>query len=768
MYIAALLLLLAMTATSGTGWAASDRVLAIEVSGNQHIEKETILDRIYIKVGQAADRAVISRDVKRLFDSGFFSDVHVVGHRSADGVRLEYVVQEYPQIGEVTFVGLHEVKEKDLKLRLKLKPGQVFNRVNERSDINTLRKGYVKKGFYQVDVTVEQKPHGAGIVDLVIHVHEGQVTRIRRVRFIGNDAFSDSDLQEVVGSRQSDAMTWITDRDLFDKKHLDADQQMLLQHYLNRGYLDAKVESTLVSLSEDKSGFDLTFVLKEGLQYRIGKLDLQGDLVPDEETLKKLMTLEAGDTFALSDMQKTIEALTERVGDEGYAFATVTPLFHRDMDNRIVDITFDIEKGREVYIERIEVAGNEKTDDSVIRRELRQDEGARYSASQVRRTKERLGRIEYFDDVRVSLPKGSNSQQSKMRVDVTEKKSGSFTFGVGFSQLEKVFVKTSLNEKNLFGKGYQASLEGTFGVKTQNFNGSFTDPYFMGEDVSATLSLFNTKSTALQQQQNYQTSNSGGSVNFGIPLTEHLTYNVGYTFTKTRLTNIPANASLLTQAQAGTHTIGEIGNSLSYDTRDRTIGAHHGNSSRLSLNYAGLGGKEHFYTAGLSSSSYFSFGGEEDFVLNPSMSANVIRAQPGYQPPLNRRFSLGGIGSVRGFDSAGISVRDPATGEALGGDKMVTAGMNVFFPLPYMKTAGFRGLVFADAGTTWGSVSATVAGTTLNVTEPFSFAKIRYSAGFGIEWMSPIGPIGMAWAFPLKTLPGDVKRQFEFALGAQF
>jgi len=265
-----LLMMLALPVITSGYAAVADQVIAIEVSGNQHIEKETVLDRVHSKIGEPVSRKTISRDVKRLYDSGFFSDVRVIGHKTPAGVRLEYVVKEYPLIGNVVFSGNHEVKDADLKMRLKLKTGQVFSPLNVQSDINTIRKGYIKKGYYQVDVNIEQKPRDNGVVDLVLHIHEGKVTRIKRVRFIGNKVFSDADLREVVLSRQSDAMTLLTERDLFDKQRLNADTQMLLQYYMNRGYLDAKVESTLVSLSEDKSGFDLSFMLQEGVQYRVG------------------------------------------------------------------------------------------------------------------------------------------------------------------------------------------------------------------------------------------------------------------------------------------------------------------------------------------------------------------------------------------------------------------------------------------------------------------------------------------------------------------
>lgn len=737
------------------------KVIAIDVSGNTHIEKGTILDRVYSRVGQPLDRREISRDVKRLYETGFFSDVHVVGHRSLDGVRLEYVVSEYPLIGDVSIEGNKEVAEKDLKFRLKLKPGLIYNPNSVRADINTIRKGYLKKGYYQVGVSIEEKPRKNGVVDLVIHISEGQVTRIKRIRFIGNKVFSDDELREVIASKQQDAMTWLTDRDVFDKKRLQADTQMLLQHYMNRGYLDVRAESTMVNLSEDKSSFDLTFALQEGIQYTVGKLELQGDIVPDKASLMAKMKLESGETFSLSDMQQSISDMTEVVGDEGYAFANITPLFKRDLDNHIVDITFDIEKGKEVYVEKIEVAGNVKTNDTVIRREIRQQEGARYSASQVRRSRERLTRIEYLKDVRVSLPKGSGSNLNKMRVEVEEKQSGSFSFGVGYSQLESVFLQAKVQEKNLLGKGYQGSLDGTIGTKSQNFTSSITDPYLFGEDISGTLSLYRHKANPLSQVT-YQRNDIGGSVGFGIPLTEYLNYNIGYNFDRTTLKSVPANSSLLIRSQLGTQTTGEVYNSLSYDTRDQVISPTKGHRESIMFSYAGLGGKNHFWQASASTSSYFAFGTDSDFVFSPFASATMIRPLKGQPLPLTRRLSMGGIGTVRGFDSYGISLRDPATQEAVGGDKMFNAGINLFFPVPYMQTHGFRGVLFADSGTVWGSIPS------LGVTERFSFAKMRASVGFGIEWISPVGPIGITWGFPVRTQPGDVKRKFEFAMGTTF
>jgi len=762
---------LLMLLFAGSALAANDmehlRVLDIKVSGNQYIEKETVLDRISIQKGDFLDRKAISKDVKQIFSSGFFSDVRVEGHRKADGVVLEYIVKEYPLIAKVDVTGNEEVTTKDLNMRLKLKPGQIYNPPNRKADINTIRKGYLKKGYYQVAVTINAEPAENGRVNVSIQIDEGAKTHIRRIRFIGNQEISDADLRSVIVSSEMSLATWVTDRDVFDRKRVAGDVQMIEQHYQNEGFLDARVESTSTSLSHDKQGFDISYSIHEGPRYTLGEIRLQGDMVPDQQTLEEKLVMESGDIYSLKELRETIENLQETVGDYGFAYATVTPLFKRDLDRNIVDITFDIEKGREVYVERIDIAGNETTNDEVLRRELRQDEGARYEASKVKRSKERLKRLAFVEDVRVALPKGSSDKKTKMRLDITEKKSGSISFGIGYSQVEKVFIQGKYNEKNVLGSGYQADLNGTFGAKTKDFQLALTDPYFFSQDVSASVMGYRRDSNT-QQYTSYDSVTAGGSVNFGIPLTEYLRYQIGYSYDITNIKNIPANSSIVLLSQLGRQTTGSISQSISYDTRDSTLAPTRGTFDQFGFTYAGVGGQNHFRELFASASGFMSFGSEDDFVLAPRIEGRTIQAQSGYDVPLNRRYSIGGVGTVRGFDSYGISLRDPVTGEPLGGDRQITATMNLFFPVPGMKTSGFRGVIFADAGIVWGNVSATVGAKTINVTERFSMSKVRSSVGWGFEWMSPMGPLGFVWGFPIKTQPGDIKRQFEFSIGSSF
>jgi len=745
----------------------SPLILSIDVEGNHNVEKEAVLSKISSQTGERLNRRRLSRDVRKLYKSGFFSDIRFVGNRTPRGIHLVCHVKEYPLIAKLSMEGNDEFPLKDLKLKLKLKPGRIYSPKYRDSDRNTLRKGYLKKGYYQVDIHFIPTRRKDGRINLLIRVHEGKITRINRIHMIGNKAFSDATLLNQIASRQSGLFAWFSDRDIFNQKRFGADGQMLQQYYLNNGYLDMKFNSKQITMEADKKSFSLTFSIHEGSRYRVGKIDLQGDLVPDQATLKKLVELKPGDIYSLNKMRETISAITDRVGDEGYAFATVTPQLKRNINDRTVAITFDIEKGKEVYIERIEISGNDKTEDNVIRRLLHQSEGARYTGSQVEHSKEAMKRAPYLSDTRVSFPKGSADDKVDMKVDVTEKKSGTISAGIGFSQREKVIITAKIAEKNLLGKGYEANLNGQLGKITQNITGSLIDPFFMGTNISASINGFKSKSSS-QGTVNYDTSSIGGGLGFGIPITQYITYGINYQYSSTNLANVVANASLFQRSQQGHQSTGELTQSLSWDTRDRITTTTSGHVDSVSVSVAGLGGSNRFVESAVSSKWYFPFGKDKNIVLNPSMRFNAIRAFSGREVPLFRRYSLGGIGSLRGFDSFGVTLRDPLTGEIVGGDNQVTASVNLFFPLPYTQTSGIRGLVFADAGNIWGTASAQVGGVLFSAHEPFTLSRVRYTAGFGIEWLSPIGPVGLSWAIPITSQPQDVQKSFEFAIGTTF
>jgi len=761
----AIALALLPTAVLSAEQEGEKRVSSIEVAGNRYVESGTILARIEMKAGKVLNKKTISQDVKRLFKTGYFEDIYVVGNPEKDGIRLVYTVKENPLISKFEILGNDEITDKKLRPKLSLKAGRVFSAAKLRSDRNTIRKAYLKKGYYQVDVTAETVIEEDGRVALTLNISEGKITRIKSIRFINNTAFSDSELSDVLASQKSSFVSWFTDRDVFNNERFGGDVQLLQQHYLNSGYLDIAIESVQISLTPDKKSFYLTFAFHEGPQYSVSKIDVQGDLVPSREVLMEAIELEEGELYSLTALQNSIAVMEEKVGDEGYAFASVTPLLKRDIALKEVSITFDVEKGREVYIERIEISGNEKTEDNVVRRELRQFEGARYSASSVKLSRNRLNRTGLFKDARATLEKGKADDQVQVNVNLEEENTGSFSMGGGYSQVEKITITGSVEEKNFLGKGLSTRVSADIGASTQNFNVSLSDPYFLDSDVRASINAFKTQ-TKLDDYVDYKQDSIGGGMNFGIPLSEYIAYGVGYRYSRSKLSDIPADASLALRSQEGIQSTGLVSQSLNWDTRNRVVAATEGHHESLSLGVAGLGGSNKFMEITASTKSYFSLG--ESFVLSPTFSGSFIEGFAGEDIPIYKRYSMGGIGSLRGFDSYGVTLRDPATGDIVGGDKMVRASLDLFFPIPYMKTAGFRGVIFLDAGTLWGSIDTSIGAESISYREDFSASKIRSSTGIGIEWISPVGPLGLVWGFPINKQPGDIVKSFEFAIGANF
>ena len=738
-------------------------IVGIEVTGNRYIEPAALLAGLKTKVGDVFNRRTLSQDIQKLYATGSYADLKVLGEREGDGVKLTFNVKENPFITEYHMEGNEEVTYKDMKRKLKLKQGVIFSEAKLRADINTIRKGYVKKGYYQLTVKPVKELLEDGSMKLTMHVHEGEVTHIRQIRFIGNQAFSDAELADKVSASISGLIPWFSNKDVIDTKKFANDAQILVEFYQNHGYLDVNVESAQLSLTPDKQSFYLTFALHEGPIYHVSSLDVQGDMEPSRDKLLEAITMQEGQTYAVSDLRATIEAISLLVGDEGYAFNSVTPLLKRNIEEQTVGIVFDVEKGREVYIERIEIEGNERTDDGVIRREMRLNESQRYSATGMKQSRAALTKLPLFKDVRIAMPRGSADDRVNTKVTVEEDQTGSFIVGAGFSQVEKVLFRVKTSEKNLLGKGYAASVTADVGKVTQNFDVSLTDPYFMDTNVAATLTLNKTQTNlnnATATANLYTQNDFGGGVNFSVPISEHVYYGVGYNYTNSNLSNIDPTASFLLQSQAGKQTTSLVSQSLSYDTRDRSISTTKGYQDSVDFSFAGLGGVNRFWETGASVKGYLPV--IDDFVLSGSLAGRVIQSYSGVDVPIYRRYSLGGIGSVRGFDFYGISLRDPATGDPVGGNKQVTGALNFYFPLPYVQTSGFRGVTFMDMGTVWGKENLT------QVSAKFSLSSMRVSAGFGIEWISPVGPVTLSWAKSLRKQPGDVLRSFEFGLGRAF
>ena len=736
---------------------ASERIASIAIEGNRYVESAAILNKLSMKVGDTMTRRQISRDVRRLFSTGLFSDVYVEGEPSGTGLKLVYVVVENPVIAHITIEGNDEITDKKLKPILKLKSGQVISPRAEREDVNSILRKYLKKGFYQAKVDVQTKMQDDGRVDVAIVISEGEITRVKEIQFIGNENFTHDELAESLATSASSWGSWITDRDVFERERFEADAQLIQQHYLEHGYLDVRIDSTRLMLTPNMDDFYLSMSIHEGDAFTVSGIELQGDLTPSKEKLLETVELEVGELYALSKLQKTLRSMTETVGDEGFAFANVTPSFHRNIEDKSVVIIFDIEKGREVYIERVQISGNDKTKDHVIRRETRQYEGERYKSSAVRRSQERIRRLSFIESATVSKLQGRNADTVNLDVNVTEGKSGQFSAGVTYSQIYGTGFTGSVSEQNLFGEGYQANVSADVGGASNNYSVSLVDPYFFKDGVSGSVRLFQNQ-TDLQSFVSYTYKTQGGSVGLGFALNEYARYSLGYKVTTTTLSDVPTTSSIALRSQEGTFATGELTQGLSYDTRDRTVYASEGGIQSISLGYAGLTGDRQFYEVVIGSRNYFSL--SDFWTLRAVVGGASILGYGGVDSPIYRRYSIGGVGSVRGYDSFGISLVDPVTLDILGGEFKTNASIDLIFPLPYLASAGFRGTFFVDAGSVWG--------TTGTVSEAFDLGRVRASYGLGIEWASPVGPLTMAWGLPINRQTNDKVRKFEFRLGQGF
>jgi len=737
---------------------AEDTIASITIEGNRYIESAAILTKVKSKIGEPLSKRQISRDVRKLFATGYFSDVFTEGERTEAGLNVVFHVVENPVIASVKIEGNKEITDKKIKPLLGMKPGMILSPLVERLDSNAIRKKYLEKGFYQMDVDIKTTTLEDGRIDVVVNITEGEVTHIKEIRFIGNEAFTADELLNPLASRASDLGSWFTDKDVFNRNRFEADAQLLRQFYQEHGHLDARVESIRLMLTPNKDSFYLSLSLLEGPAYTISGIELTGDVVPSKDALMENVKLEVGDLYKVSALRQAIEAISERVGDEGYAFANVTPIFRRNLENNTVFVTFDIEKGREVYIERVVITGHQKTKDNVIRRELRQHEGERYKASDVKRSKERLRRLRYLSDIRFSTPPGSDANKVDLNVDVTEGKSGTFTAGVSYSQLYGTSVTGSVAEQNLFGEGYQTNISGDIGGATTTYSASIVDPYFLSEDITGSFSLFRNQ-TNLQSFTAYTQDSSGWSAGLSFALNEYASYAVKYALSRTTIGDVDvATASAILRAQIGKFTTSEITQSLSYDTRDRVVAASDGGLYSVALGTAGLGGDYNFYELTTTATHYTPI--TDFWTFRASATAGKIVSVNKSDLPIYRRYSLGGASSLRGFGYYGVTLREPGTLDVIGGDAKATTSLDIIFPLPYMAQAGFRGAFFVDAGTVWGDAGV--------VTESFSLSKVRASYGFAIEWMSPVGAISMIWGQVLKSQPNDEKRGFEFSIGRGF
>jgi outer membrane protein insertion porin family len=736
-------------------------VADIRVEGLQRISAGTVFNYLPLEVGERVDPEQYPDLVRELFRTGFFTDVNL----RREGDVLIITVVERPSISDIELSGNKDISDDDLMAALDqvgLSEGQVFDRsLLDRTEIE-LRRQYYARGKYAMRIESKVSEGPRNTVSIELDISEGEVARIKQIRIIGNQAFEEDELLDALELTTPGWLTWLTKRDRYSKPQLTADLESLRSYYLDRGYLKFTVNSTQVSITPDRRDIYITINITEGEPFTITDVQLAGELPVDAATLSGLISVESGQTFSRAKATETAQRISDRLGDDGYAFANVNLVPDLNEETREVALTLFVDPGRRVYVRRINFSGNSRTYDEVLRREMRQMEGAWFSTTKVDRSRTRLERLGYFDEVNVETPPVPGvTDQVDVNYAVTERASGNLVLGAGFSQASGPVLNVSVSQDNFLGTGKRVSAAFNNSRVNRVLSFGYTNPYYTIDGVSRGFNLYYRKTDAAEANlSDYNLDRYGGDVSFGIPLSEfnRLRASIGIENTKV-LTNsdTPTRIREILAEQGTNKFLNYEGRlSWSHDTRNRAVFADRGMLNRASLDVALPGSDWEFYKLTLRHQTYF------PLARNWTLSATgEVGVGDGYGQdsdiPFWENFFAGGVRSVRGFKSNSLGPRDPETDDPIGGSLKTIGGLSLFMPPPFGDELGnIRLEAFLDFGTVY------------DQPKDFDVKELRYSTGLGVQWLSPFGPLSISYAFPLNKKSGDEDEPVQFTFGTAF
>ncbi|GJM00299.1 MAG: outer membrane protein assembly factor BamA [Methyloligella sp.] len=741
-----------------TAHAQSGTVRAIRVTGNRRVEPETVKSYLKFGVGDQYSAFAVDESLQSLFGTGLFSDVSI----DKSGSTVTVSVEENPVINKVAFEGNKEVDNASISAEVQSKTRAIYTRARVQSDIQRILDLYQVRGIFtaKVEAKIIKLPHNR--VNLVYEILEGDATKVKSINFIGNQAFSDSQLKDVITTGESGLLSFFKSNDIYDPDRLNVDRELVRRYYLSNGYADARVLNAVADIDAEGKAFFITFTVDEGELYRIGNVNVETTVAAiNVDVLGSSVLTKPGSIYDATKIDKTIEALTLAVSAQGYAFAQVRPRIERDAIGRTVGITYMIEEGPRVYIDRINVYGNTRTKDYVIRREFRLVEGDAYNRLLVRNAKKRLQRLGFFEKVNISRETGSSPDRVILNVSVVEKNTGELSFGAGYSTSEGVIGDISITERNLLGNGQflRLSLGGSF--ERQQIDLSFTEPRFLDMNLAAGFDIFH-KEIDRSDESNFKNRKTGGGIRLGFPVAENLRGSVRYTFTRDDIYEITNGASDAIRQQEGISNISSIGYSLTYDTRNHRKNPNRGLYLSVSQDFAGVGGDVNYLRTVGEARAYYPLWNK--ITLVGRVIGGVIAGTGGDKVRLNDHFFKGGE-TIRGFESGGLGPRETAGDrDALGGKVFYAATVEARFPIPYLtENTGISGAVFADAGSVY---DVDLPDNT--TTTAFDEDSIRASVGISVLWDSPVGPIRADYSHVLQKEDFDEEEVFRFGASTKF
>jgi len=753
---AAVLAALLLLAAAGASAQAFEPFVVkdIRVEGLQRTEPGTVFSYLPVKVGEMLDPAKAQQALRALYATGFFQDVRL----EAENGVLVVAVQERPAIASIDFSGMKDLDPENVRKILRelgMAEGRIFDRALLESTQLEIKRQYLARGMYAADVQTTVTPLERNRVGINIAVTEGEVAKIRSINIVGANAFPQSELLDEFVLRTPGWLTWYTKNDRYSREKLAGDLEKLRAFYQNRGYLDFSIESTQVSITPDRRDVYITINIVEGEKYTVSHLQISGHTVVPREELAKLVQLKPGDVFSREKLVASTKAIADRLGNDGYAFANANAIPELDKEKRTVSFNLVVDPGRRVYVRRIEVVGNNKTRDEVVRREMRQLEGAYYDASKIQLSRRRIDRTQYFSEVNVETqPIEGNPDQVDVVYSVKEKPTGALLFGIGFSTVDKISLSASLSQANVFGTGKFLSFNVNTGAVNKVYSLSYLNPYFTIDGVSQGFDIYRRKTNATALAVGpYATDSYGGGIKFGYPTSEVTRYDFGLNLESVALTtfdNSPLAYLRFVDDFGNNYTYGAVTAGVSRDTRDSLIITTAGSLMRLSSEFAQGDLKyyrlryQHQYYLPLSRRLTLLLGGEVGY-------AGGLGGLP---LPFFKNFYAGGPDSVRGYRPFSLGPKDEL-GNALGGNRSLTGSAQVLFPMPgAAQDPSLRLAWFVDAGNVF--------------IDTYDLHELRYSTGLALFWSSPFGPLKLSFAQPLRARSTDSIQRLQFTFGTAF
>ena len=742
---------------------AGEAIATIRVVGNQRIEEGTIRSYMLVQPGDGFESERLDRSLKALYATGLFADVQL----RREGSALVVAVSENPIVNRIALEGNKKVTDDQLRPELQLRPRAVFTGALAASDRQRILDIYGRKGRFAARVEPKIIPLDQNRVDVVFEILEGETTLVSRIAFVGNKAFSESRLKDVVASREQAWYRFLSSSDTFDPDRLNYDRELLRRYYLRHGYADVEITAAAAELAPDRSSFFLTYTVNEGERYRISELAVNATLKDlDGEELRRKLRLSAGDWYDGDAVERDTQQISTEVQNRGYAFVDVKPRVRRDTEKKTIDIVYDVGEGPRVYVERIDIVGNQRTKDKVVRREFRLAEGDAFNASLLRRSRQRINDLEFFNNVAVNSAPGSAPDRSIVTASVEERATGELTLGGGFSTDIGPLLSAGLRERNLVGTGIDAGINAILATKQTQVSLTVTDPYFLDRNLVAGTDLFHIQNN-LQDVAQYNERRTGISLRLGYEFSEHLRQVWTYSLIQRTVFDVGSLASIYVQDAKGTSVLSQVGQTVTVDYRDSRVDPREGFVARLGTDYAGLGGNTNFARAKFDGSYYIPLErltGDADWTIAVSAGAGYLFTL-GSREKIIDRFFLGGE-NLRGFAVGGAGPRAVIGGNnSIGGRFLWTQSTELRFPMPVSADLGLRGRVFVDVGSLSGVNALTQGGVKVPI---FDDTAPRVAAGFGVSWKTPFGLLNIDIAHPLVRKKHDQSQLFRFGFGTRF